>query len=231
MKTIGKEDSLSQAFGFRDGILAVVGAGGKTTSVYKIAGEQAAQGKSVLVTTTTHMELPEQDAVLSGNTDDIRQNIKPGKTVTAGIRDGKKMKGLPKEVFQAVSSFADITIVEADGSKRRPIKARNDTEPVIPEGTGQILITAGMSALGRPVKEVCHRPELVCKLLEKSCEDFIKFEDIIQLIETGYVIMLRQQYPEADLFILLNQCDTKELMEQAARIGRYFDCRYPVILR
>lgn len=53
----------------------------------------------------------------------------------------------------------------------------------------------------------------------------------MKLIHMEYVIMLRKQYPDADLPILLNQCDTKERMEQAARIGICFDSQYPVILR
>lgn len=231
MKRIEKEGLLSEAFGIREGILSVVGAGGKTTSVFKIAKEQEEMGKRVLVTTTTHMEIPGPETVLSGDADDIIQRLKPGRTVTAGIRDGEKMKGLPEEVFRAASSFADITIVEADGAKRMPVKARNETEPVIPEETDQILIVAGMSALGHPIKEVCHRPERACKILGKSCEDFIKYDDIIKLIDMGYVIMLEKQYPDAGLFILLNQCDTKDLIKQAARIGICFDSRYPVILR
>lgn len=112
-----------------------------------------------------------------------------------------------------------------------PVKARNETEPVIPEGTDQILIVAGMSALGRPIKDVCHRPERACKILEKSDEEFLNFEDIMKLIRMEYVIMLRKQYPDAELLILLNQCDTKERMDQAARIGICFDSRYSVILR
>lgn len=231
MKRIGKEEPLSEAFGIRGGILSIVGAGGKTTSVFKIAREQEAMGKKVLVTTTTHMELPGKETVLSGDVDDIIQKLKPGRTVTAGLRDGEKMKGLPKEVFQAASSFADVTIVEADGSKKMPVKARNETEPVIPEGTDQILIVAGMSALGRPIKDVCHRPERACKILEKSSEDFLNYEDIMKLIRMEYVIMLRKQYPDAELLILLNQCDTKERMDQAARIGICFDSQYSVILR
>ncbi len=231
MKRIGKEEPLSEAFGIRGGILSIVGAGGKTTSVFKIAREQEAMGKKVLVTTTTHMELPGKETVLSGDADDIIQKLKPGRTVTAGLRDGEKMKGLPKEVFKAASSFADVTIVEADGAKRMPVKARNETEPVIPEETDQILIVAGMSALGNTIKDVCHRPEHACKILEKSDEEFLNYEDIMKLIRMEYVIMLRKQYPDADLLILLNQCDTKERMDQAARIGICFDSQYPVILR
>ena len=53
----------------------------------------------------------------------------------------------------------------------------------------------------------------------------------MKLIRMEYVIMLRKQYPDAELLILLNQCDTKERMDQAARIGICFDSQYSVILR
>lgn len=231
MKTLGKKDSLSEALGIRDGILAVTGAGGKTTSVFLIADEQAAAGKKVLVTTTTHMEIPGDDTVLSGEPEEIKKCLIPGRVLTAGLRDGEKMKGLSENVFREIPKYADLTIVEADGAKRLPLKARNDTEPVIPEGTDHILVVAGLSALGRPIGEVCHRPELACTLLQKSCEDFVKCEDFVRLIREGYVIMLRKQYPDANLSILLNQCDTEELKKKAAEIGAYFDCCYPVILR
>ncbi|MBS7007761.1 selenium cofactor biosynthesis protein YqeC [Anaerostipes sp.] len=231
MKSIGKKDSLSEALGIRDGILAVTGAGGKTTSVFLIAGEQAAAGKKVLVTTTTHMEIPEQHTLLSGDAAEIRERLISGQVLTAGLPEGEKMKGLSKDVFQEAVLYADLTVVEADGAKKLPLKARNETEPVIPEGTSHILVVAGMRALGRPIGEVCHRPELACRLLQKSCKDFVKCEDFVRLIQDGYVIMLRKQYPDAVLSILLNQCDTKELTEKAARIGAHFDCRYPVILR
>ena len=45
-------------------IQAVVGSGGKTTLIHRLAEEYRAQGKKVFVTTTTHMRI-EADTLLT----------------------------------------------------------------------------------------------------------------------------------------------------------------------
>ena len=55
-------------------VIAIVGAGGKTSRIKNLTKEYVQQGKKVLVTTTTHMGL-EQGMVLSDNLEDIRQSI------------------------------------------------------------------------------------------------------------------------------------------------------------
>lgn len=56
--------------------------------------------------------------------------------------------------------LADYVIVEADGSKRLPLKAHAAHEPVIPPETSRTVCVVGLSGLGRRVAEVVHRPEL-----------------------------------------------------------------------
>ena len=51
-------------------VIAIVGAGGKTSRIKNLTREYVQQGKSVLVTTTTHMGL-EPGMVLSENLEDI----------------------------------------------------------------------------------------------------------------------------------------------------------------
>ena len=53
-------------------VIAIVGAGGKTSRIKNLTREYVQQGKSVLVTTTTHMGL-EPDMVLFENLEDIRK--------------------------------------------------------------------------------------------------------------------------------------------------------------
>ena len=55
-------------------VIAIVGAGGKTSRIKNLTREYVQQGKSVLVTTTTHMGL-EPDMVLFENLEDIRQQL------------------------------------------------------------------------------------------------------------------------------------------------------------
>jgi len=39
----------------------------------------------------------------------------------AGIPEGEKIKALSKKTYEEVCSFADVVLVEADGSKRLPL--------------------------------------------------------------------------------------------------------------
>ena len=55
-------------------VIAIVGAGGKTSRIKNLTREYVQQGKSVLVTTTTHMGL-EPDMGLFENLEDIRQQL------------------------------------------------------------------------------------------------------------------------------------------------------------
>ena len=56
-------------------------------------------------------------------------------------------------------------IVEADGAARKPLKAPNATEPVIPESTSLVIAVTGMDALGcRLTEENVFRPEIVSRL-------------------------------------------------------------------
>ena len=47
----------------------------------------------------------------------------------------------------------DWIIVEADGAKRKPLKACNAAEPVIPNCTEHLILVAGLDALGHPLCE------------------------------------------------------------------------------
>ena len=50
-------------------------------------------------------------------------------------------------------------LVEADGSRRQPLKCFGLQEPVVPPCADCIVHIAGLSALGRPLEEACFRWE------------------------------------------------------------------------
>lgn len=41
-------------------IISFVGGGGKTSSIYELGSELSKLGKKVIITTTTHMQMPEK---------------------------------------------------------------------------------------------------------------------------------------------------------------------------
>ena len=179
-------------------IIAVVGSGGKTTFLRKMAAQYRKAGKSVFVTTTTHMFI-EEDTLLTDDADMIIRRLKEDGYAMAGIPEGEKIRALSRNTYEAVCAVADVVLVEADGSKHLPLKFPNASEPVIPENTDEIVVVCGLNAIGQPVKDVCHRLELVKACLGIEDDTIITPEHIQKLVTDGYLKPLRAAYPEAKI--------------------------------
>ena len=176
-------------------IIAVVGSGGKTTLIKKLAAQFRCQGRTVFVTTTTHMFI-EADTLLTDDAETIIDALRKTGYAMAGVPDGEKIKALSKETFQAVCAHADVVLVEADGSKRLPLKYPNAAEPVIPEHTDEIIVVCGLNAIGQKAKDVCHRLELVKECLGIENDTLITPEHIRTLVTEGYLRPLREAHPD-----------------------------------
>lgn len=156
-------------------LIAVVGAGGKTTIIHMLAEELSALGYRVVITTTTHMMKPERDCY---EWEDMPE-LQPGDIIYLGADcgNGKIMK--PKELsFVTLKERADMILVEADGSKKMPLKVPAEHEPVIPKETDLVIGVLGYYSVGRCVKEVSHRVADVEAFLQKKGEDLVTVEDL-----------------------------------------------------
>ena len=63
---------------------------------------------------------------------------------------------------------ADTVLLEADGAKHHPCKAPAAHEPVIRSESDIVLAVAGLSAMKKPLRDVCFRLEAACTLLNVS---------------------------------------------------------------
>ncbi|MEG0441204.1 MAG: selenium cofactor biosynthesis protein YqeC [Oscillospiraceae bacterium] len=151
-------------------VVTLVGGGGKTTLLYALANQAAALGKTVCITTTTHM-FPHPD-LPSGNV------VQEGQI----LPDGKLTLGPSIEWCR---SQYDLVLVEGDGAHGRPLKVPGVGEPVIPPESDGVICVAGMSALGGRIVGVCHRPELVCALLKKPGDGTIAPEDYVTILSSN----------------------------------------------
>ena len=141
------------------GVTALIGGGGKTTLLYTLAEELRRCG-TVIVTTSTHIQRPEQYPVLlEGDEKDVAAALSENGVVCVAGRSPEGKLSAPALSFGALSELADFVLVEADGSKRLPLKAHAPHEPVIPACAGQTVCVVGADGFGRPIAEVCHRPE------------------------------------------------------------------------
>lgn len=175
-------------------IISVVGSGGKTTLLKKLAETYRAEGKRVFVTTSTHM-LIEADMLLTDDADTIIRALQERGYAMAGIPDGIKIKALSRKTYEAVCPHADVVLVEADGSKCLPLKYPNAYEPVIPENTDEIIVVCGLNAIGEKAKDVCHRLELVKSCLNIEADTVITASHVQKLVTEGYLTPLRAAYP------------------------------------
>lgn len=145
-------------------LIAVVGAGGKTSLLYSLAKEIQEAGYRAAITTTTHMEA------------EGRFGFTP---VGAGFRDGK-IQGVAAEIPKELLEFYDVVLVEADGSRRLPFKVPAAYEPVIPEGADLVIGVAGASAVGQTFKQACCRYEAACERFGCRPEDIINLEHLAE---------------------------------------------------
>lgn len=184
-------------------IIAVVGAGGKTTFIKNTAKKYLEQGQKVFVTTTTHMMI-EENTMISDDAEEIIRELETKGYVMAGIRHGEKIKALSKKTYEEVCEHADIVLVEADGSKHMPVKFPAEYEPVIPDNVDEIVILCGLHALGKPLKEVAHRLELVKSCLGNSEYDNMNVEarHIQTIVTKGYLEPMKLKYPDKKITIV-----------------------------
>lgn len=200
--------------------IAVIGAGGKTTTLSKLAGLHRTE--RVLLTTTTHIfpfSPPVCDRLcIAPSAEEITQALAQPGVVCAGVpsKNGK-LTGLSEEILQAASQSADWIFYEADGAKCLPLKLHSDTEPVILPGTAHCFVIAGLSAWGKPIGEVVHRYQL----REDWAQNPRRLVNGAIIADCVRDATKACGLPRTNLTVLLNQVDAAtEKMEEITAMAR-----------
>lgn len=156
---------LQEALGVQPGLCSVIGSGGKTTLLRELARELSAEGAKVVLATSTRI-LPFADVPTVGGTDEeeVRRALAEGGVACVGEGAEKGKLAAPAIGFERLASLADHVLVEADGSRRLPLKAHAAWEPVVPPKTARTVLVVGASGFGRPIGEAVHRPGLFCRI-------------------------------------------------------------------
>lgn len=191
------------------GVTAIIGSGGKTTLLRTLSGELPGR---VLLCTSTHFQgYADLPTVLDPTAADLRKALAAHPIVCAAGRSptGKLVDcGLP---YETLAGLADFVLVEADGSRQRPLKAHARHEPVIPPCTRQVICVVGLSGLHRPVSEVVHRPELFCPLVGCTPEDEATPERVSRALGQEHL---------ADTYFL-NQAESGSVLQDAKIIASH----------
>lgn len=204
---------LREKLHIRPGITALIGGGGKTTCMYALARELSEEAR-VLVCTSTHIYPPKQlPCLVSPTAEEVRQALQRENTVCIGTNGPDGKFSAPELPFSALAELADYVLVEADGSRGRPLKAHASHEPVIPDQADQALLLLGVTGIGRTILAAAHRPELYASRLGVSPDtvvtpalaaDLLKLEALHSRVLINQVETAQQRADAEELAGLLN---------------------------
>lgn len=199
---------VSQELGVREGVLSVIGSGGKTTLLATLARELP--GAVILCTTTHMLPFPGIPLLPGDEIQPVREALLGERVVCLGRPDEKGKLTAPALPMTQLQALAPWVLVEADGSKRLPLKAHAPYEPVIPPESQHTILVAGASGFGRPILQAVHRPERFCALTGASPEDLVTPELAARAIAREGLARR----------VLLNQVEEREAWTAAQAFAR-----------
>ena len=140
-------------------VVSAVGAGGKTTTLHRLADEYVRAGIPVIVTTTTHIMKEDREWFLSGLLEEkIREQLqKAGQVWIGAPAPGGKLARLSDHEIEKLLRWEVPLLIEADGAKRLPLKVPADHEPVILPETTHVLSVYGLDSVGKRIEETVFR--------------------------------------------------------------------------
>jgi probable selenium-dependent hydroxylase accessory protein YqeC len=157
-------------------VVAFVGAGGKSSAILAVADELAEAGITFLTAPTTKMLVSEAERlgalVTSEDAGELRTKAESalsdgasGVVVGSSLLSKNRVGGVEPAAIPSLAPLADVVLIEADGSRRRPIKGTATHEPALPDAATLVVAVGNIRAFGAPVtEENVHRPELFSEL-------------------------------------------------------------------
>jgi probable selenium-dependent hydroxylase accessory protein YqeC len=209
--------SLREALDVAAGTLvSVVGAGGKTSLMYRLAREIASAGGRALATTTTKVIYPPAgevaDVVLGEEIEEtvaeVRRRLLPGRVVFAGrARLDAKVAGF-SPAFVDVLHQADRSwtiIAECDGARGKSLKVPRADEPPVAGSTDLFVIVTGADCLGRPLTaSEIFEPEMVASIAGVGVSDTIGPGILVRSVVSRDSYLGRRP-PEARCCVFINK--------------------------
>jgi len=230
--------NISQALRFNQATsLALVGSGGKTTALFQLARQLS---PPVIVSATSHLHITQIDLadrhLIAFSPDDLSEldHNHQGVILVTGPIEGERTQGLNTKTISWLGEFCRqrslSLLIEADGSRLHPLKAPSIHEPPIPDFARMVVVSAGLSGLGKPLSaETVHHPEIFGSLSGLQSGEVITPDAIIRVF-THPQGGLKNIPPQAQRIALLNQADSPDLMSLARSIAEKLLDDYHTVL-
>jgi probable selenium-dependent hydroxylase accessory protein YqeC len=249
VKTIPKKKGptgfLSEALGLQTReMVSLVGAGGKTTLMFRLARELVQMDKRVVTTTTTKIMEPtlKETGSLLIDPDEGRIKDFVGRslhryrhvTVARERLESKKLKGISPTLVDELWDLKEIdtVIIEADGAAGRPVKAPREREPVIPSKTTLVVAILGVDGMGMELNEKnVFQPERISKMTGIPMGERITDESMALLMVHPEGIF-KGAPSSSRVVAFLNKVDISDGVPKAKKIAQnILDKKHPQIER
>ena len=206
---------LSDRLAIPRGVTAVVGGGGKTSLIWRLAQELSLRA-TVLIATTAHIRPPACITLREPDRAAIRAAFLRHRLLAIGDPAPEGKLAQASRLRGDYRGLADYVLIEADGSRGLPLKAPGAHEPAMPGDPSLTIAVAGMSCLGRTVVQAAHRPALYAALAGLGEQDPVTPEAVAKVLADP----AGQRKGVAGRFlIVLNQADTEERLAFARQIA------------
>lgn len=205
--------------------IAFIGAGGKSTALFQLAKELP---PPVIVTATSHLGIWQTrlaDRHIITQTSEPLERLEHGLSgviLVTGEVDGDRTKPINDDLLHWLRQFCGYhsipLLIEADGSRGKPLKAWGDYEPPIPAFAELVVQVCGMMGLGELLLDQnIHRAERFSALSGLQMSASITSEALARVLihRNGG---LKNMPANARRVVLLNQADTSELQASAQRL-------------
>ena len=184
----------------------------------------------VIVTSTSHLgawQAEMADTHIIARTpaplEELEHGLR-GVVLITGEIDGERTKPVHIELLNWLQQFCGYhsipLLIEADGSREKPLKAWAEHEPPVPSFVESIVQVVGLTGLGKPLlDEYVHRAELFSRLSGTNTGERITLDSLVRVLthpEGG----LKDIPVTARKMVLLNQADTHELQSLAQGLAQ-----------
>ena len=206
--------------GLDEGLTAVVGAGGKKSTMYAVA---PTLDRAVVTTAVRIPPFEDQVAEFYETREPLSalESVAKWPVGLSPAYEENRYLGYDFETLGAIaeSPIPQAVLVKADGARNRELKVPGEDEPKVPPAADRVLGLASAQVVGKPLtEEYVHRVGRVSDLtgIDRGAELTVEAVATILSSPEG----TEQGVPETAAFVpVLNKVDTPALRETAREIA------------
>jgi len=228
--------------------LALIGAGGKSTAMFRLAKEMLESRRqknqiSTVILFSIFRLLPEHaclaDLHIAGiDESDILplfRDLPTGIIALTGATDDHDLTTYQNTEFinhihSLTEKFRLPLFLELDRSNQRSLKAPDVNEPIIPDWVDHTVVFAGLNALGKPITtDWVYKPEIIADITNQQIGSAVT-ESTISTILNYFKNSSTSAHDKSPRICILNQADNEPLLEASKHISKSIISSYGAVI-